>query len=60
MQRQVTFFSLSDCQEEGDAVSRCDPSDAQSARVAVADRFLARRRLVDGFEREGDFDEFFS
>ena len=29
----------------------------QRARVAVADRLLARARLIDRLKREGDFDE---
>jgi hypothetical protein len=28
--------------------------------VPVADGFLARRFFVDGFEGQGDFDEFFT
>ncbi len=35
------------------------PPQVQRARVAVADGLLPRRFAVDGFEREGDFDEFF-
>lgn len=29
-------------------------------RVAMPDRLLRRAGIVDSFEREGDFDEFFS
>ena len=34
------------------------PPQVQRARVAVADGLLACASLVDGFEREGDLDEF--
>ncbi len=34
------------------------PPQVQGARMPVSDRLLARCRLVDGFERQGDFDEF--
>ena len=33
------------------------PPQVQRARVSVADRLLPRRGLVDGLERQGDFDE---
>jgi hypothetical protein len=31
----------------------------QGARMPVADGFLPRRSLIDGIQRQGDFDEFF-
>jgi len=36
------------------------PPEVQCARVAVADGFLAGAGLVDSFEGQGDFDQFFA
>ena len=36
------------------------PPEMESARMPMPNRLLPRRRLVDGFERQGDFDEFLS
>ena len=55
MSRFIHFYMTAD-----NHVLRNVMSPLLGTRVAMPDRLLRRAGIVDSFEREGDFDEFFS
>ena len=54
--RIVDHLCKKDCACRGQRAPR--PPEVQRARMAMANRFLTRRRLVDGVQRQRHFDQF--